>query len=135
ARGDLRAGEEAGAARGVAVEPRPAGVGPAARAHAARARGRQRHAGGGPAGRGGGGEAGAPRGPGGRGPAGRAGRPGAAGLMSDVPEDVPLPGEEDPAARPEPTYDVARAERAVRELLLALGEDPDRDGLRDTPAR
>jgi len=55
--------------------------------------------------------------------------------MSDVPEDVPLPGEEDPAARPEPTYDVARAERAVRELLLALGEDPDRDGLRDTPAR
>nr|WP_232229773.1 GTP cyclohydrolase I FolE [Cellulomonas bogoriensis] len=32
-------------------------------------------------------------------------------------------------------YDAARAERAVRELLLAVGEDPDRDGLRDTPAR
>lgn len=32
-------------------------------------------------------------------------------------------------------YDQARAERAVRELLLALGEDPDRDGLRDTPTR
>lgn len=32
-------------------------------------------------------------------------------------------------------YDHERAERAVRELLLAVGEDPDRDGLRDTPAR
>jgi GTP cyclohydrolase IA len=28
-----------------------------------------------------------------------------------------------------------RAEAAVRELLLAIGEDPDREGLRDTPAR
>jgi GTP cyclohydrolase I len=26
-------------------------------------------------------------------------------------------------------------ERAVRDLLLAIGEDPDRDGLRDTPGR
>jgi GTP cyclohydrolase I len=32
-------------------------------------------------------------------------------------------------------FDNERAERAVKELLLALGEDPDRDGLRDTPAR
>jgi GTP cyclohydrolase I len=32
-------------------------------------------------------------------------------------------------------FDHARAEAAVRELLLAVGEDPDRDGLRDTPAR
>jgi GTP cyclohydrolase IA len=31
--------------------------------------------------------------------------------------------------------DVARAEAAVRELLLAIGEDPDRPGLQDTPAR
>lgn len=31
--------------------------------------------------------------------------------------------------------DSARAEAAVRELLLAVGEDPDRPGLRDTPAR
>jgi len=31
--------------------------------------------------------------------------------------------------------DVERAERAVRELLLAIGEDPDRDGLQRTPAR
>lgn len=31
--------------------------------------------------------------------------------------------------------DTARIERAVTELLLAIGEDPTRDGLRDTPAR
>src|SRR6478736_1906593 len=31
--------------------------------------------------------------------------------------------------------DLERAERAVRELLVAIGEDPDRDGLKDTPAR
>ena len=31
--------------------------------------------------------------------------------------------------------DHARAEAAVRELLLAIGEDPDRDGLVETPAR
>lgn len=31
--------------------------------------------------------------------------------------------------------DLARAEAAVRELLLAIGEDPDREGLRDTPGR
>ncbi len=32
-------------------------------------------------------------------------------------------------------YDAERAERAVRELLIAVGEDPDREGLRETPAR
>ena len=32
-------------------------------------------------------------------------------------------------------YDHERAERAVKELLLALGEDPEREGLKDTPAR
>ena len=32
-------------------------------------------------------------------------------------------------------YDHERAEKAVRELLLALGEDPDREGLKETPAR
>lgn len=31
--------------------------------------------------------------------------------------------------------DLARIERAVREILLAIGEDPDRDGLRRTPTR
>ncbi len=32
-------------------------------------------------------------------------------------------------------FDQPRAEAAIRELLLAIGEDPERDGLRDTPAR
>ena len=32
-------------------------------------------------------------------------------------------------------FDYDRAEKAVRELLIAIGEDPTRDGLRDTPAR
>lgn len=34
-----------------------------------------------------------------------------------------------------PKVDLGRAAGAVRELLLALGEDPDREGLRDTPTR
>lgn len=44
----------------------------------------------------------------------------------------------DPISLPDrdvPAFDSARAESAIRELLLAVGEDPDRDGLRDTPAR
>jgi GTP cyclohydrolase I len=32
-------------------------------------------------------------------------------------------------------YDQERAEKAIRELLLALGEDPEREGLKETPAR
>ncbi len=34
-----------------------------------------------------------------------------------------------------PAFDHDRAEAAVRELLLAIGEDPEREGLHDTPAR
>jgi GTP cyclohydrolase I len=34
-----------------------------------------------------------------------------------------------------PEFDQDRAEAAVRELLLAVGENPDRQGLQDTPAR
>ncbi len=47
----------------------------------------------------------------------------------------------DPISNPDvdpddmPPFDFERAEAAVRELLLAAGEDPTRDGLRDTPAR
>jgi GTP cyclohydrolase I len=47
----------------------------------------------------------------------------------------------DPVAYPEragdeiPAFDYARAEAAVRELLVAIGEDPTREGLHDTPAR
>jgi GTP cyclohydrolase I len=34
-----------------------------------------------------------------------------------------------------PAFDHARAEAAVRELLIAIGEDPTREGLLETPAR
>jgi GTP cyclohydrolase I len=34
-----------------------------------------------------------------------------------------------------PVFDQDRAEKAIRELLLACGEDPERDGLKETPAR
>jgi GTP cyclohydrolase I len=40
------------------------------------------------------------------------------------------------APRPDiPEFDRPRAEAAVRELLIAVGEDPDREGLLETPAR
>jgi GTP cyclohydrolase I len=32
-------------------------------------------------------------------------------------------------------FDLPRIERAVREILIAVGEDPERNGLADTPAR
>ena len=34
-----------------------------------------------------------------------------------------------------PVFDQERAEAAVRELLFAVGEDPERQGLKETPAR
>ena len=39
----------------------------------------------------------------------------------------------DPASVP--AFDYERAEAAIRELLVAIGEDPGREGLKDTPAR
>lgn len=44
----------------------------------------------------------------------------------------------DPISLPDreiPAFDQQRAEAAIRELLYAVGEDPERDGLQDTPAR
>ncbi|GIH66960.1 MULTISPECIES: GTP cyclohydrolase I FolE [Microbispora] len=41
----------------------------------------------------------------------------------------------EPMVGPPPGFDHDRIEKAVREILFAIGEDPDRDGLRDTPAR
>ena len=49
--------------------------------------------------------------------------------MSEVPAGA------EPLLRPGPGVDQARAAAAVRELLIAVGEDPDRPGLKDTPAR
>ena len=49
-------------------------------------------------------------------------------MVQPYDEDAPM--EVDP-----PGFDHVRIERAVREILIGIGEDPDRDGLRDTPAR
>lgn len=48
------------------------------------------------------------------------------------------PADPTPGSAPEtapPVVDEARIRAAVTEILLAVGEDPDRDGLLDTPAR
>jgi GTP cyclohydrolase IA len=52
--------------------------------------------------------------------------------MTEVPAEP-----EDLLLQPPPHhgFDQARAEAAVRELLIAVGEDPDRPGLKDTPGR
>ena len=60
-------------------------------------------------------------------------------------DGVSLPGEtgDDAASLPnggtrppiDTPMDLPRIERAVRDILAAIGEDPDRDGLRDTPIR
>lgn len=39
------------------------------------------------------------------------------------------------ADQPASAVDLPRIERAVREILIAVGESPDREGLRETPAR
>jgi GTP cyclohydrolase I len=40
-----------------------------------------------------------------------------------------------PGDRRDGSVDLARIERAVREILSAVGEDPNREGLRETPTR
>jgi len=49
------------------------------------------------------------------------------GSLADEADDLELPAR--------PGVDLARIERAVREILAAVGENPDREGLRDTPRR
>jgi GTP cyclohydrolase IA len=53
-------------------------------------------------------------------------------IESAARSDVPLRG---PVVPGNGAFDRERAESAVRELLLAIGEDPEREGLRDTPRR
>jgi GTP cyclohydrolase IA len=48
--------------------------------------------------------------------------------------DLRFAGPPEPGEIP-PTVDFELIERAVRDILTAIGEDPDRDGLIDTPAR
>ena len=69
--------------------------------------------------------------------------------MSDSDVAAPLDGAQDGSAEdvaaarvrhvtgiePQATFDHARIEAAVRMLLEAIGEDPDRPGIVDTPAR
>ena len=43
--------------------------------------------------------------------------------------------DENGAARIAPAVDMPRIEQAVREILAAVGEDPNREGLRETPGR
>ena len=49
------------------------------------------------------------------------------GSLTYEQDEVPLPAKVE--------VDLTRIERAVREILLAVGEDADREGLRETPAR
>jgi GTP cyclohydrolase IA len=43
--------------------------------------------------------------------------------------------DDDLTTSPPDAVDLRRIERAVREILTAVGEDPDREGLQETPAR
>jgi len=52
---------------------------------------------------------------------------------STADDDWPAPVREFPAV--DTPMDLDRIAKAVREILDAIGEDPDRDGLRDTPMR
>src|SRR5438552_1845948 len=62
-----------------------------------------------------------------------------AGLRRSGPADIEQPGDcsrgNGGPASESLTVDLPRIERAVREILAAVGEDPDREGLLETPAR
>ena len=51
-----------------------------------------------------------------------------------LPNGLPVLSDRAVELKPE-NIDRTRIERAVREILLAIGEDPDREGLRETPTR
>ncbi len=53
--------------------------------------------------------------------------------MSDVAKTTPFCSARPAPSEPRPSRD--EAERAIRTLLLWAGDDPSREGLRDTPAR
>ena len=49
--------------------------------------------------------------------------------------DRPYEFEAPDPEHPEPLIDTARIEKAMKEIIEAIGEDPDREGLAETPAR
>jgi GTP cyclohydrolase I len=55
--------------------------------------------------------------------------------MNEEMPDGPGPLESSHAGVSSLAIDIPRIARAVREILIAVGEDPDREGLRETPAR
>lgn len=59
------------------------------------------------------------------------------GTQSDERDHGSLVGELDDSLNGQPpvAVDLPRIQRAVREILAAVGEDPDREGLLETPAR
>ncbi len=64
-----------------------------------------------------------------------AAEPEATGRVERAAESRPAPAEPDLQRHATRPFDHARVEKAVYELLVAIGDDPTRDGLRDTPAR
>jgi GTP cyclohydrolase I len=58
-------------------------------------------------------------------------------LPRDFEHPMSTPADSKPSSRRPPAagIDQERIARAVREILAAVGEDPDRDGLHETPAR
>ena len=58
--------------------------------------------------------------------------------MRPAPDSLPQASDDDTEASitaPSPGVDQERIKRAVREILAAVGEDPDREGLLETPGR
>ncbi|MGL6076309.1 MAG: GTP cyclohydrolase I FolE [Fimbriiglobus sp.] len=53
----------------------------------------------------------------------------------DIEDDTPLDILPEESAKNAGPVDLERIQRAVREILIAVGEDPDREGLLETPAR
>lgn len=56
-------------------------------------------------------------------------------MISPVGTEITEPLQPDVPDIPSQPVDLPRIESAVREILLAIGEDPDREGLRGTPGR